>query len=276
MCNYKTHVRVCSGCGTEDTVLISEQLCPGAERVNGGSGALGSCATGVQSQDRRDYGRRGKDGGRSRYACQLCRGGGGSGSSSSSSSVSSRSASISSNWTAIPGSMPTPRRGSEASVSSVSSVGSTFSSSSSSSYSPASPASISGGSGGPNNAYPSVRVVGGGGHYYSEDVQFSAGLVVEPHYYKGISSSTKSSSAALVNRGNIGRSYGVLVETPSFSVASSQRSIYGEIVGHGESDVSSPTDSVGSCDSSISYSQSSVRRSGALRKKGGGGRRGSK
>ena len=43
MCTYTTHVRICPPCRQEDTVLISEQLCPAARA----SGIFGSCAEGV-------------------------------------------------------------------------------------------------------------------------------------------------------------------------------------------------------------------------------------
>ncbi|KAK0713012.1 hypothetical protein B0T26DRAFT_622787, partial [Lasiosphaeria miniovina] len=46
MCIYVTHVRLCSICSGEDTVLISEQLCPLARA----SGIFGSCLDGVLSQ----------------------------------------------------------------------------------------------------------------------------------------------------------------------------------------------------------------------------------
>ncbi|KAK1781516.1 hypothetical protein QBC45DRAFT_321353 [Copromyces sp. CBS 386.78] len=48
MCTYKTHIRVCRRCSSEDTVLISEQLCSMAK--NSGSGIFGSCLSGVSSQ----------------------------------------------------------------------------------------------------------------------------------------------------------------------------------------------------------------------------------
>lgn len=43
MCTYTTHVRVCNRCRVEDTVLISEKLCPTARA----SGIFGSCLDGV-------------------------------------------------------------------------------------------------------------------------------------------------------------------------------------------------------------------------------------
>ncbi|KAK4111624.1 hypothetical protein N656DRAFT_780347 [Canariomyces notabilis] len=46
MCSYTTHVHVCTNCDGEDTVLISEQLCPVAKA----SGIFGSCFQGVLSQ----------------------------------------------------------------------------------------------------------------------------------------------------------------------------------------------------------------------------------
>ncbi|KHE84639.1 hypothetical protein GE21DRAFT_10133 [Neurospora crassa] len=48
MCTYKTHIRVCRRCSSEDTVLISEQLCSVAK--NSGSGIFGSCLSGVSGQ----------------------------------------------------------------------------------------------------------------------------------------------------------------------------------------------------------------------------------
>ncbi|KAL2163416.1 hypothetical protein VTH06DRAFT_5473 [Thermothelomyces fergusii] len=46
MCSYTTHIRVCARCAREDTVLISEQLCPTART----SGIFGSCLEGVLCQ----------------------------------------------------------------------------------------------------------------------------------------------------------------------------------------------------------------------------------
>lgn len=43
MCTYTTHIHVCARCSREDTVLISEQLCPAAKA----SGIFGSCLGGV-------------------------------------------------------------------------------------------------------------------------------------------------------------------------------------------------------------------------------------
>lgn len=48
MCTYKTHIRICRRCSSEDTVLISEQLCSVAK--DSGSGIFGSCLSGVSSQ----------------------------------------------------------------------------------------------------------------------------------------------------------------------------------------------------------------------------------
>ncbi|KAK3942053.1 hypothetical protein QBC46DRAFT_381064 [Diplogelasinospora grovesii] len=46
MCTYTTHVRVCYICRGEDTVLISEKLCPQAEA----SGVFGGCLQGPAYQ----------------------------------------------------------------------------------------------------------------------------------------------------------------------------------------------------------------------------------
>ncbi|KAL2015810.1 hypothetical protein VTK56DRAFT_4726 [Thermocarpiscus australiensis] len=46
MCTYTTHVRACCTCGCEETVLISEQLCPVARA----SGIFGSCLEGIRSE----------------------------------------------------------------------------------------------------------------------------------------------------------------------------------------------------------------------------------
>ncbi|KAK4653623.1 hypothetical protein QC762_508555 [Podospora pseudocomata] len=47
MCTYTTHVRVCGSCRCEDTVLISEKLCPVAQKANG---IFGACLEGVLSE----------------------------------------------------------------------------------------------------------------------------------------------------------------------------------------------------------------------------------
>ncbi|KAK4192259.1 hypothetical protein QBC35DRAFT_244791 [Podospora australis] len=47
MCTYTTHVRICLLCRCEDTVLISEKLCPVAKAA---TGIFGSCLEGVLSE----------------------------------------------------------------------------------------------------------------------------------------------------------------------------------------------------------------------------------
>ncbi|KAK4172826.1 hypothetical protein QBC36DRAFT_293987 [Triangularia setosa] len=47
MCTYTTHVRICGSCRCEDTVLISEKLCPVAQKANG---IFGACLEGVLSE----------------------------------------------------------------------------------------------------------------------------------------------------------------------------------------------------------------------------------
>ena len=44
MCTYTSHIRICARCRSEDTVLISEQLCPVARAS---AGIFGSCLRGV-------------------------------------------------------------------------------------------------------------------------------------------------------------------------------------------------------------------------------------
>ncbi|KAM7207983.1 hypothetical protein V8F20_001777 [Naviculisporaceae sp. PSN 640] len=59
MCTYLAHLRICRACGVEDTVLISEQMCAGAEA----SGRqFGSCLEGVSNQHERTP-----------YKCWKCR-----------------------------------------------------------------------------------------------------------------------------------------------------------------------------------------------------------
>ena len=59
MCTYLAHLRICRACSAEDTVLISEQMCPAAEA----SGRLfGSCLEGVSNQHERTS-----------YKCWKCR-----------------------------------------------------------------------------------------------------------------------------------------------------------------------------------------------------------
>ncbi|KAM7204573.1 hypothetical protein V8F33_001537 [Rhypophila sp. PSN 637] len=59
MCTYLAHLRICRACGVEDTVLISEQMCAGAEA----SGRqFGSCLEGVSNQHERTA-----------YKCWKCR-----------------------------------------------------------------------------------------------------------------------------------------------------------------------------------------------------------
>ncbi|KAK4242868.1 hypothetical protein C8A03DRAFT_10948 [Achaetomium macrosporum] len=58
MCTYTIHIRICSRCASEDTVLISEQLCIVAKA----SGIFGSCLEGVLCE--RDA---------TRYQCWQCK-----------------------------------------------------------------------------------------------------------------------------------------------------------------------------------------------------------
>ncbi|KAK4096746.1 hypothetical protein N658DRAFT_390445, partial [Parathielavia hyrcaniae] len=46
MCTYTKHIRICGRCAREDTVLISEQLCPVAQA----SRIFGSCLEGILCQ----------------------------------------------------------------------------------------------------------------------------------------------------------------------------------------------------------------------------------
>ncbi|KAK4160106.1 hypothetical protein QBC43DRAFT_360637 [Cladorrhinum sp. PSN259] len=60
MCTYISHIHICSSCRREDTVLISEKLCPVAK--SSGTGIFGSCLDGVMSE--RDA---------TRYQCWQCK-----------------------------------------------------------------------------------------------------------------------------------------------------------------------------------------------------------
>lgn len=59
MCTYLAHLRICRACGVEVTVLISEQMCAGAE-ADGRQ--FGSCLEGVSNQHERTP-----------YKCWKCR-----------------------------------------------------------------------------------------------------------------------------------------------------------------------------------------------------------
>ncbi|KAK4143092.1 uncharacterized protein C8A04DRAFT_29320 [Dichotomopilus funicola] len=48
MCTYTTHIHTCARCARQETVLISEQICPVARP----SGIFGTCTTGILFQQR--------------------------------------------------------------------------------------------------------------------------------------------------------------------------------------------------------------------------------